>query len=143
MNTYKQIYYEDLIKYAVKEYADYEIEEEMLRKIFISLPNIENNNIDNMYYEYLFAFKKEIENYIVRQIRKGNEIYQILLAEKKLNVVFRYLNLKKLNNYGDFNRFRSVASNLSDEVVETFKDEFDFNEDMNKQYVKVLNRKFN
>lgn len=142
-NDYKQALKSDVINYVMKKYQAFEIEEATINHLYNLLPDLKADGKTNLYFEYLFMLEEELEDYIMSLIQNGDVIKQIEMAEMKRYVVIRYLNLKGLNNFKTYSECLKVVENISDEIMETLKDDYNCHDSLNSQYIKQLNKKFN
>lgn len=141
--NYKKALKEDVVNRVIDKYSDFEIREQTIRQLYNLLPELTNDEDYNLYYEYIFMLSDTLENYIMKLIKRGDLVRQIEMAELKRKVVMRYLNLKGLNNFKTYDECIKNVENISDEVMESLKDNYDFSDTMNHQYVKQLKMKFN
>lgn len=142
-NDYKQALKSDVINYVMKKYQAFEIEEATINHLYNLLPDLKADGKTNLYFEYLFMLEEELEDYIMSLIQDGDVIKQIEMAEMKRYVVIRYLNLKGLNNFKTYSECLKVVENISDEIMETLKDDYNCHDSLNSQYIKQLKKKFN
>lgn len=142
-NDYKQALKSDVINYVMKKYQAFEIEEATINHLYNLLPDLKADGKTNLYFEYLFMLEEELEDHIMSLIQNGDILKQIEMAEMKRYVVIRYLNLKGLNNFKTYSECLKVVENISDEIMETLKDDYNCHDSLNSQYIKQLKKKFN
>lgn len=140
--NYKKALKEDVVNRVIDKYSVFEIREQTIRQLYNLLPELTNDEDYNLYYEYIFMLSDTLENYIMKLIKRGDLVRQIEMAELKRTVVMRYLNLKGLNNFKTYDECIKNVENISDEIMESLKDNYDFSDTMNHQYVKQLKMKF-
>ncbi len=142
-NSYKQALKSDVIKYVMKKYEAFDIDEATINHLYNLLPDLRSDVRTNLYFEYLFMLEEELEDHIMSLIQNGDILKQIEMAEMKRYVVIRYLNLKGLNNFKTYSECLKVVENTSDEIMETLKDDYNCHDSLNSQYIKQLKKKFN
>lgn len=141
--NYKSVLKEDVLDSVMKRYADFEVDENTIRALYNNLPALSYKEKTNLYFEYDFMLSEALENYIMKLIQSGDIIREIEMAELKSAIVIRYMNLKGLNIYDTYGGFLKSAEDISDEILSSLKDDYDYNDSMNNQYVKKLKKKFN
>ena len=141
--SYKQTLKSDIINYVMNKYKSFELDESTVNHLYNLLPDLKTDGKTNVYFEYLFMLEEEVENYIMSLIQDGDLVKQIELAEIKRYVVIRYLNLKGLNNFKTYSECLELVENTSDEIMEALKDNYDYRDSLNNQYIKQLKKKFN
>ena len=138
-NTTKKAYKSVVIDKIKNDYVDFEISDGKINELYNEITNSELKIADedsNLYYTFLYACKKKIENYLMKECKNENLLYQIMLAEKLEYIVIRYLSLKKKNN------FKSNANDISYSILENLILEYNKDESLENQYVKRLKQKF-
>lgn len=139
-NTNKKAYKDVVINHMKDDYKDFEISDNKLHELYNLITNhtLKITEEDtNLYYTFLYAYKNNIENYLMKECINNNLLYQIMLAEKKEAVVLRYLSLKKLNK--EKKDLDSISFGIMEELVNDYKED----ETLDNQYIKKLKKKFN
>ncbi len=142
-NNYKQTLKNDVVDYIMKKYSAFEIDESTINHLYNLLPDLKIDGRINLYFEYLFMLEEKLENHIMSLIHDGDLVKQIEMAELKRNVVIRYLNLKGLNNFDTYSECLKNVEDISDDIMDTLKDNYNFNDTLNNQYIKQLKKRFN
>lgn len=135
------------------QYKDFEIEDVIYEVLYNeAILNIDKSsaNLENdCYYE----MKEYIDNYIIGEIQNGNDLFQLILADYKSYVVKRYFNVKSIEidqEYLDYmydkipneKKLQKYYEDVSEMVTEAFKEDYDYDSTLDKQYIKQLNKKF-
>ena len=133
--TNKNIYKNKIVGIFKKIYKELEIDDSIYDSLYNDI-NLKVTSDDNEYLLVLYAYKKNIENYIMNECMNNNLLYQLMMAEVEEKVVTRYLSLKKLNSE------KKNISDISFSVMEKLIFDYDKDETLDHQYVKKLNQKF-
>ena len=141
--SYKNILKNDVVQRVADKYSSFEVEEQIIRRLYNLLPELIDDATTNLYYEYDFMLSDTLENYIMKLIQRGDVVREIEMAELKRQVVTRFMNLKKLNDYKTYDAFIKDTENISYEILASLKGNYNYKDTMNHQYVKKLKLKFN
>lgn len=139
-NTNKKAYRNVVVDKMKSDYKDFEISDNKLIELYneITYSKLKITDEDtNLYFTFLYACKKNIEQYLMKECSNNNLLYQIMLAEKKEKVVSRYLSLKKLNKQ------KKDLDSISFEIIEDLIKDYDSEETLDNQYIKKLKKRFN
>ena len=143
---------ENLINEMKKIYEIYDIDDTKFNKICSDAikSTIIDDSVD-INFQYYLQCKVYLDNYIIEEIKRGNEDYKIILSLANIYIIKKFINIRKINmdfidikykNIEQAKRLEKYYDDLSDNIIDNLCQEYDSDISFNEQYVKQLNNRF-